>query len=70
MKNRTAAWIASLCLGIVSLLGGVQRAEAAEEENFTGENPWALEQVTGVDENGNVYVIPDDGETEYIGRSP
>lgn len=70
MKRRRTAWLLSLCLGIAALLGGAAPAGAAEEEGFQGENPQTLEQATGIDENGNVYVIPEDQETEPIGRSP
>ena len=67
MKKRkwAAAGSMVLCLGI--LLGSAVPASADGEETFKGENPWTLEHVTGVDENGNVYEIPDEGTEEPDG---
>lgn len=66
-SGRKAAWL-SVCLGAAILMADGASVHAAEE-TFVGENQWALEHVTGMDENGNVYEINNDGETESVGRN-
>ena len=72
MKKRGIALLLCACLGLTGTMGTVrvQAAGSEESSSFQGENSDALEHVTGVDEEGNVYEVSDTEETEIIGRNP
>ena len=72
MKKRGIALLLCACLGLTGIMGTVkvQAAGSEESSSFQGENSDALEYVTGVDEEGNVYEVSDTEETEIIGRNP
>ena len=72
MKKRGIALLLCACLGLTGTMGTVRAQAAGSEESssFQGENSDALEHVTGVDEEGNVYEVSDTEEAEIIGRSP
>ena len=64
------AAVLSVCLGLCGLFGGEISVGAAEEKTFTGENAWAQEHITGIDEEGNVYEIEDTEPGEILGQNP
>ena len=61
MKKRGIALLLCACLGLTGTMGTVRAQAAGSEESssFQGENSDALEHVTGVDEEGNVYEVSD-----------
>ena len=63
--------LAILSVGIIGVTEKITEASTGTSQKFwTGENFSSSDRITGVDEEGNVYVLPDDKPEYIIGNSP